>query len=132
MSTVRENLLDLHNNRRRALGRTALVLNSTLNQGADRYAEIMAAQNWFSHTRPSGLSWSQWWDQYYPESLDYPAESIAENLARGQETSTEVFNAWMASTSHRANIEKAAFRKVGFGLQRSSNGTPYWVAHFCS
>lgn len=132
MSTVRENLLTLHNNRRRAIGVPALTLNSTLNQGADRYAEIMANQNWFSHTRPSGLTWYQWWDGYYPESLDAPAEHIGENIARGYDTSSEVFNAWMASSGHRANIERSAFRKVGFGLQHADNGTAYWVAHFCS
>lgn len=132
MSTVRDNLLALHNNRRAAIGVPLLSHNATLDAGADRYAEIMAAQNWFSHTRPSGLTWDQWWDQYYPESLDYPACSIGENIARGYATSTTVFSAWMASAQHRANIEKRAFRKVGFGLQASSNGTNYWVAHFCS
>lgn len=132
MSTVRENLLALFNNRRAQLGRPSLSLNSTLNQGADRYAEIMAAQNWFSHTRPSGLQWYQWWDGYYPESLDSPAEAIAEIIARGQDTTTEVYNAWMASSSHRAVIENGVYRKVGIGLEHSSNGTPYWCVHFCS
>lgn len=132
MSTVRENLLTLHNNKRRAAGLVALTLNSTLNQGADRYAEIMADANHFSHTRPSGLQWYQWWDGYYPESLDAPAESIGENIARGYDTSSEVFNAWWASAGHRDNIMNRAFRRVGFGLQHSSNGTAYWVAHFCS
>lgn len=132
MSTVRQNLLTLFNNRRAAIGVPALTLHSTLNQGADRYAEIMAAQNWFSHTRPSGKTWSQWWDDYYPESLDYPAEHIGEIIARGQDTTTEVYNDWMASSSHRALIEKSAFRKVGIGLEHSSNGTPYWCVHFCS
>lgn len=132
MSTVRENLLALFNNRRAAIGVPALSLHSTLNQGADRYAEIMAAQNWFSHTRPSGLQWYEWWDRYYPESLDYPAEHIGEIIARGQDTTTEVYNAWMASSSHRALIEKSAFRKVGIGLEHASNGTPYWCVHFCS
>lgn len=132
MSTVRENLLKLHNDRRRALGRVPLVMNSTLNQGADRYALIMANANHFSHTRPNGEEWYEWWDRYYPESLDYPAESIGENIARGYETSTEVFDAWMASSGHRANIEKAVYRKVGFGLETADNGTKYWVAHFCS
>lgn len=132
MSTVRENLLALFNNRRRALGRPALTLNSTLNQGADRYAEIMAKQNHFSHTRPSGLQWYQWWDGYYPESLDAPAEHIGEIIARGQDTTTEVYNAWMASPSHRALIEEGDFRRVGIGLDHASNGTPYWCVHFCS
>lgn len=131
-STVRQNLLDRHNAKRRASGLVALTLNSTLNEGSDRYAEIMAAQNHFSHTRPSGLSWSQWWDQYYPESLDYPAEAIGENIARGFDTSGEVFNAWWNSSGHRANIMNRSFRRVGFGLATASNGTKYWVAHFVS
>lgn len=131
-STVRQNLLDLHNAKRRAAGLVELKLDSTLNQGADRYAEIMAHQNWFSHTRPSGLTWDQWWDRYYPEDYDYPKRSIGENLARGQETSGEVFGDWWASDEHRKNIMKPAFRRVGFGLDTASNGTKYWVAHFCS
>ncbi len=132
MSTVRQNLLTLFNNRRAAIGVPALTLNSTLNQGADRYAEIMAKQNWFSHTRPSGLQWYQWWDGYYPESLDTPAESIGEIIARGQDTTSEVYGDWMASSGHKAQIEKSVYRKVGIGLQHSSNGTPYWCVHFCS
>lgn len=132
MSTVRQNLLTLFNNRRAQLGKPALSLNSTLNQGADRYAEIMAKQNHFSHTRPSGLQWYQWWDNYYPESLDSPAEAIGEIIARGQETTSEVYQDWMASSGHRALIENGVYRKVGIGLDHSSNGTPYWCVHFCS
>lgn len=130
--TVRQTLLDLHNARRRALGLHTLVLNSTLNQGADRYADIMASQSWFSHDRPSGLTWLQWWDGYYPERLDYPGEGIGENIARGQSSTSEVFQAWMDSPLHRANIEKASFRSVGFGQNTASDGRIYWVAHFCT
>ena len=131
-STVRQNLLDLHNNRRRQLGLVALQLDSVLNQGADRYADIMASQNWFSHTRPSGKTWDQWFDDYYPEDYDYPLRSIGENLARGQATTGEVFDDWMASSLHRDNIQKPAFRRMGVGLRYSANGTPYWVAHYSS
>lgn len=131
-STVRQNLLDLHNARRAAIGVHSLKLDSTLNQGADRYADIESSQNWFSHTRPSGLTWDQWWDRYYPEDYDYPLRSIGENLGRGQTTSTQVFNDWMASSDHRANIQNSSFRRLGIGLRYSDNGTPYWVAHYCS
>lgn len=130
---VRKNLLEYHNDRRRQLGLVTLRLDGTLNDGAQRYADIMAANNWFSHTRPSGLSWTEWWDRYYPEDYDYPKRSIGENLARGQNHSDEVFADWMASADHRANIQKGAFRRVGFGMTRAdSDGREYWVAHYCS
>lgn len=132
MSTVRENLLALHNQKRAAAGLVALKLDSVLNQGADRYAEIMAANNWFSHTRPSGLTWDQWWDQYYPEDYDYPLRGIGENIARGQTTTSQVFADWWASSDHRDNIMGRAFRRVGFGLQASASGVNYWVAHYCT
>jgi uncharacterized protein YkwD len=130
--TVRDTLRDLHNAKRSAAGLPLLTLNTTLNQGADRYAEIMANQNWFSHTRPSGLTWYQWWDGYYPESLDAPAEHIGETIDRGYNTTSSVFTAWWNSTGHRANIMERDFRKLGIGQAIADNGTMYWVAHFCS
>jgi uncharacterized protein YkwD len=36
----------------------------------------------------------------------------------------------MASTLHRANILNGNFAYVGFGIQDSSSGIRYWVAHF--
>lgn len=130
MSEVRQNLLTLFNRARTNRGLRALTLDSTLNQGADRYADIMAAQNHFSHTRPSGLQWYQWWDQYYPESHDYPNVGIAEIIARGQDTTSEVFGDWMDSPSHREQILDPDNRECGIGLSHSSNGTPYWCVHF--
>lgn len=130
MSTVRTNLLALFNNARSSRGLPLLVLDSTLNGGADRYAEIMAAQNWFSHTRPSGKTWYQWWNDYYPSAYDYPNVGIAEIIARGQDTTSEVFGDWMDSTSHRAQILDRAHRRCGIGLEHSASGVPYWCVHF--
>jgi uncharacterized protein YkwD len=54
----------------------------------------------------------------------------AENVAMGQTTAEQVFNSWMNSTSHRANIENARVTQCGLGLAKSSTGSIYWTHLF--
>jgi uncharacterized protein YkwD len=54
----------------------------------------------------------------------------AENVAMGQKTAEAVFNAWMNSSSHRANIENSRLTHSGLGIAVSSDGTYYWTHLF--
>lgn len=53
-----------------------------------------------------------------------------ENVAMGQKSPKDVFNAWMNSSGHRANIEQSRATHTGFGYAKSSNGTYYWTQIF--
>jgi uncharacterized protein YkwD len=54
-------------------------------------------------------------------------DMCAENVAMGQKTAAAVFNSWMNSTGHRANLEQSRFTHTGFGLKLSSSGVYYWT-----
>jgi uncharacterized protein YkwD len=55
---------------------------------------------------------------------------VGENIAVGYPTAKSVMKAWMHSKGHRRNILDGRFRKIGLGLARSADGTPYWVQDF--
>lgn len=54
----------------------------------------------------------------------------AENVAKGQKTVSAVFNSWMNSSGHRANIEQSRVTHTGLGFKRSSSGNYYWTQIF--
>ncbi len=55
---------------------------------------------------------------------------VGENIAAGQPTAKAVMKAWMGSRGHRRNILDKRYRKIGLGLARNADGTPYWVQNF--
>lgn len=55
---------------------------------------------------------------------------VGENIAYGYPTAAAVMKAWMHSTGHRKNILNKRFTKIGIGMARSADGTPYWVQDF--
>jgi uncharacterized protein YkwD len=77
---------------------------------AQACAERMAAADSMTHSSYPG-GWSHW----------------GENIAMGFGSSVSVFNAWMASPGHRANILKAAYTQMGIG--RVSAGG-WWCQQF--
>jgi uncharacterized protein YkwD len=91
-----------------------------LSNAAQKHAEDMARNNYFSHTGQNG-------SEHYNRIKDagYKACYSAENIAFGQKTTTEVMKAWMNSPGHRAN--NLSPRAKEFGLGRSGN---IWVLLF--
>ena len=91
-------------------GLRALSSNGSLNASAQACADRMASSGQLTHsTYPGG--WSSW----------------GENIAEGFGSSVSVFNAWMASPGHRANILTAAYTQMGLG--RVSSGG-WWCQQF--
>lgn len=58
------------------------------------------------------------------------ANACGENVAYGQKTPKAVFDSWMNSSGHRANIEKSSYTHSGFAFKKKSNGTIYWTHLF--
>lgn len=59
----------------------------------------------------SGYHWTAW----------------GENVAAGQSDCATVMSAWMASSTHRANILNANFVHIGVGMALGANGVWYWT-----
>ncbi|HEY0604071.1 MAG TPA: CAP domain-containing protein [Herpetosiphonaceae bacterium] len=120
-------VIELTNEHRRAAGCANLTWQPALGAAAQRHAEDMAANNYFSHTSRNGASFGTRIRQ-----AGYRYRLAAENIAAGYQSPEEVVNGWMASPGHRANILNCRLRNVGIGFGEnggSAYGT-YWVQDF--
>lgn len=109
-------LLQGTNNERIQQGLGALALNNTLSQAAQSKANDMAARNYWSHTTPDGIEPWQ-----FMSSAGYSYALAGENLAYGFATSSDAIAGWMNSPGHRANILKAGYQDVGFGIANAAS-----------
>lgn len=114
-------VLALVNQARRENGLNELYMDYTLVEVANVRSEE-ATRNW-SHTRPDGTSYATVFSLYNVYGI------VGENLAYGQKTPEEVFNAWMNSPSHKDNILYGGFNRVGISIY-NYNGVIYWAEEF--
>ena len=119
-----QELLNLTNEARVAAGLTPLTWSYTLeNCAAIRAAELPLLTNDqnANHLRPDGSEW-------YTVN---EGAMWAENIAYGQTSAQEVFNAWMNSPGHRANIMNPDYRTFGAALYYMDGGYYYyWIEEF--
>jgi uncharacterized protein YkwD len=121
---VVDEILALVNTERSAAGCGPLAIHSALNTAAQGHADDMAANGYFSHTSQDGRSLADRISQ-----AGYSYQTAGENIARGQPSATEVMDAWMNSSGHRANILNCSFEDLGVGYTEASGG-PWWVQNF--
>lgn len=88
-----------------------------LQQAAQRHSDNMAANRNISHNCADGTTFSQRITQ-----SGYLWHSIAENVAAGQASATEVVQAWIHSPGHRANLLKSDIKDAGIGFNNR-----YWT-----
>ena len=103
---------------RKGYGLTQLSADTELANVATVRAEETSKS--FSHTRPDG---TPWWT--VNEDIAY-----GENLAKGYTSASDVFAAWMQSTSHKDNILDPDFDSVSIRIYVSDDGTWYWASEF--
>jgi hypothetical protein len=87
----------------------------------------MVKNQYFAHTSPDGVSPWHWF-----KSAGYNYKYAGENLAIGFYESEEVYNAWLNSPSHRANIVNPNYTQVGTAVLSGydQNGTIVVVQEF--
>lgn len=128
---LRQAIIDRVNDERALVGLAPLEQHSSLEASAQRYANDMAANDFFGHISPQGQTLRQRIDASgYYQSATKPCLCVerfllGENLARGQRTVNEVIDAWMRSASHRQAILTPDFTHVGIGIDSG-----IWVQHF--
>ena len=117
MNTVRTHILNATNQARAQQGLPPVVMNSSLNTVAQNCSAQQATNNTMAHC--DGFQ------------NNYPAGWYAagENVAYGY-SYTQVFDAWMNSSGHRANILSGSFTDLGIGYYFSDSGIPYYTQNF--
>ena len=121
-SSAASEVVRLTNSARSQNGYAALVEDGALSEAAAVRAREIARS--FSHTRPSGASFSSALSESGVSYL-----RAGENIASGQKSASEVVNAWMNSPGHRANILNSSYSRIG-SASVNIDGTLYWVQFF--
>jgi hypothetical protein len=106
-----DKLYQLTNEQRQKNNLPSLVLSSVLSLAAQKKAENMFQENYWSHYSPDGKTP---WD--FILGAGYKYEYAGENLAKNFLFSNGVVDAWMNSTTHRDNLLKKEYSEVGFAI----------------
>jgi len=117
-------LIELTNQARVEEGLEALVVSPLLTQSAQAKSNDMLEKNYFAHTSPEGLSPWYWFGQ-----VGYDYIYAGENLAKNYATAEAMFEAWMNSPTHRANILSANYQEIGIAVASDSE-VLYATQHF--
>lgn len=108
---LREQICEQTNAERFKQGLAPLQLDSGRSDVAQKHAEEMALNNYFSHTSPKTGSFT---NRLMSAGISY--STAGENIARNTVIDSQVImNQWMSSTGHRANILKAGYGRLGVG-----------------
>lgn len=104
-------LVDYVNQTRQSMGLGTLTNNPKLDQAAQLKAEDMVRNQYFEHVSPNGITP---WFWFAKTGYDY--KYAGENLAIGFYDSAEVYNAWLNSPSHKANLLNPNYKEIGTGI----------------
>jgi uncharacterized protein YkwD len=108
LNSVESALVQETNATRARHGRPPLALDTSLLRSARRHAQ------WMTRNR----------------SLRHTSAAVAENIAMGQSSSSEVIRDWMNSPGHRANILNSNYRRIGVAAYRGADGRIFWCQQF--
>jgi uncharacterized protein YkwD len=106
-------LLQAVNAARGAHGLRPLRLDTTLTEAAEAHSADMLRRDYFAHGNFPGRM----------AAFHVSGQSAGENLAWGTGPygrAGAVVEAWLASPEHRANLLRASFTRIGFGVVRGT------------
>lgn len=121
--TFEEQLIDLLNAERTQRGLSTLGTDTLLVQVAEAHSQDMVNRNFFSHTNPDGQDPGDRLDNAGYKWLTY-----GENIGGGYTSPQAMFNAWMNSSGHRANLLNPNFTEIGIGYVTGGYYGHYWTA----
>ncbi|MCX7696695.1 MAG: CAP domain-containing protein [Bacteroidales bacterium] len=104
-------MLDKINVIRKKHARKKLEMNYKLSYEARRHAEEMCRRKFFNHQdliRGNPMVRAM--------RANFQGSMVGENIAAGQTTIESLFESWMASKGHRANILNSKFNRAGMGF----------------
>ncbi|MDJ0619725.1 MAG: CAP domain-containing protein [Calothrix sp. MO_192.B10] len=97
-----------------------LRFNCRLYRAAQRHTVDMVKRNKISHTGSDGSSVG-----VRVKRSGYKFSAVAENVAKGQRTPSQVVKSWMNSPGHRRNILNPRYTEIGVGYANR-----YWTQVF--
>lgn len=121
--SIKEKLLELHNQYRAAKGLPPYARMSELDCAAQSHNDYMVKNNRLTHHQPNRSLGTRIKEQ------DYNWLLAGENIAKGQRTPEEVMDSWMNSSGHRSNILSRDFKDIGFGVTVAGD-TWWWTVDF--
>lgn len=122
VSAFESEVIRLVNEARAQNGLKPLSANWELSRVARYKSQDMVDRRYFSHTSPTyGTPFQM------IKSFGLTYRTAGENIAYGQSSPQAVFNAWMNSSGHRANILNSSYTKIGVGYVPSGH---YWTQLF--
>lgn len=113
-------LLELVNNERAKVGAVALSLQHQLSWAAQTHSGFMGSNNSLTH--------NGWFEGILASG--YSGTSFGQNVARWYAGPTQVFEGWMSSPGHKANMLKTSFRHLGVGCVLDGSGSAWWTQDF--
>ena len=127
-----DQVVDLVNQHRVSMGLVPLVKDEGLRRGARGHSRHMRGDvhAFVAHVNPEGHGPAD-----RARICGVTATMTGENAAGGPGAPYNVFNGWMASPGHRANIEEPAWRRTGVGYQAGPPGDVYghyWTQLFAN
>ena len=138
LDALRNKALAMVNESRKEEGLPSLTLDKALTEAAQRHAEDMLKNGYFSHVSPAGKTVRDRYDAAGGSPGKYIAENIAQcsNCRADLEQIKLLHQGWMNSPGHRANILARGIESFGFGLAANGSriyavqtfagpGTPY-------
>ena len=112
------------NAQRASGGLPAATPDARLTLAAQKHADDMVARDYFSHTSPEGSSSAD-----RVRAAGYSSCRPSEDIAFGQQSEAEVFQSWVNSPAHLANIMMRG--SVQYGLGRAGTKWVLIVAGVC-
>lgn len=96
--------------------------NDLLFSASARHSQDMAARNYFSHTSPEGVTFSQ-----RIANEGYFGWAAGENIAAGQSSVSSVMSAWLTSEGHCRNIMQPLLNEVAVACVAGGSYGNYWT-----
>lgn len=106
-------------------GLPALTAEPRLTAAAVAHTDDMSARRFFAHESPDGRSVA---DRVL--AAGYPYAVVAENLAAGQRTATEVVHGWLDSAGHRRNLLSPDVTQIGVAYAVGGEHGTLWTQVF--
>jgi uncharacterized protein YkwD len=120
LSAYENQVLALINTLRAQNGLGSLVAVQSLTNIARSRSADMLARNYFSHYAPEGKNIFN----YLRESgipYSYGGENLAHSTPANAGSPDVFMHAWLSSPTHRANILRAEYTKIGIGVSENGN-----------
>jgi uncharacterized protein YkwD len=125
LNNYEKQLVTLINKERAKRGLAQLRVNAKLTESARGHSAEMGELKYFSHSSPSGETWSSRVVRYGYTRQGFDYWKAGENLYYGASlwsSPVACIDAWMSSRGHRNVILTKVFRDVGVGAVKTETG----------